>query len=63
MLVVESQGPGTEPIERPKDFVMGWIKSWAQAAATAGPSNRITLLRDADGDGAPEIRRPCSSTT
>jgi glucose/arabinose dehydrogenase len=53
VLVVESNGPGTEPF-RPKDFVQGKVKARGGAAAKGG--NRITLLRDADGDGRPELR-------
>nr|WP_242482033.1 sorbosone dehydrogenase family protein [Paracraurococcus ruber] len=61
VLVVESKAPGTEPTRRPKDIVQGWIKSFATTSqgpgqAGGGRSNRITLLRDADGDGVPEVR-------
>ncbi len=50
VLVVETNGPA-EPGSRPKDIIMGWVQSFAGAAAKGG--NRITLLRDADGDGKP----------
>ena len=53
ILVVESNSPGTEPF-RPKDFIAGKVKARAGAAAKGG--NRITLLREADGDGNPELR-------
>src|SRR5882762_4078838 len=55
ILVVESNSPGTEPY-RPKDFIAGKVKARAGAAAKGG--NRITLLRDADGNGngKPELR-------
>ncbi len=53
MLVVETNGPGTEPF-RPKDFIAGKVK--ARAGADAKGGNRITLLRDADSDGKPELR-------
>ncbi|MDO9707740.1 PQQ-dependent sugar dehydrogenase [Paracraurococcus lichenis] len=63
VLVVESKAPGTEPIQRPKDVIQGYIKSFAStsqgstpAQAGGGEGNRITLLRDADGDGTPEVR-------
>ncbi|MBZ9935673.1 sorbosone dehydrogenase family protein [Mesorhizobium sp. BR1-1-16] len=56
VLVIESKAPGTEPVKRPKDIVMSWIESWVTSGGDAGPSNRITLLRDADGDGKPETR-------
>ena len=47
---------GRSPIKRPKDIVMGWIESWATSGGDTGPSNRITLLRDANGDGVPETQ-------
>ena len=53
ILVVESNSPGTEPF-RPKDYIQGKVKARAGAAAKGG--NRITLLRDADGDGVPELK-------
>ncbi len=53
ILVVESNGPGTKPF-RPKDYVQGKVKAVGGAAAKGG--NRITLLRDANGDGVPELR-------
>jgi len=56
VLAVESKGPGTEPAHRPKDLVMGWIQSLSTGGGGDQPSNRITLLRDADGDGVPEVK-------
>jgi len=56
VLVVESKAPGTDPIKRPKDLVMGWIESMVTSGGDSGPSNRITLLRDTDGDGKPETQ-------
>jgi len=53
VLVVESNGPG-EPVTRPKTLIMGMIMGSAGAAAPS--ADRITLLRDADGDGVPETR-------
>lgn len=53
ILVVESNGPGSVPF-RPKDFVQGKVKARGGAAAKGG--NRITLLRDSDGDGRPELQ-------
>ena len=53
ILVVESNSPGTKPF-RPKDYIQGKVKARAGAAAKGG--NRITLLRDADGDGKPELQ-------
>jgi glucose/arabinose dehydrogenase len=55
VLVAETNGP-----ERPADGtgIAGWVMKQVQKRAGAGtPSaNRITLLRDADGDGRPEAR-------
>src|SRR6201999_4088609 len=45
-----------DPIHRPKDMVMGWVESWVTSGGDSGPANRITLLRDADGDGKPETQ-------
>ena len=56
VLAVESKGPGTESVRRPKDLVMGWIQSLSSGGGGDQPSNRITLLRDADGDGVPEVK-------
>ena len=53
ILVVEGNGPGTQPY-RPKDYISGKIKARAGAGAHGG--NRITLLRDADGDGVAEVK-------
>jgi glucose/arabinose dehydrogenase len=55
ILVVESKPPGVEPIRRPKSIVTGWIESLVTGGGEQ-PSNRITLLRDADADGKPETR-------
>jgi glucose/arabinose dehydrogenase len=56
ILVVESKSPNVQPIRRPKDIVTGWIESWVTSGAHTGESNRITLLRDANGDGKPQTR-------
>jgi glucose/arabinose dehydrogenase len=57
VLVAESSAP-----ERPEDGkgVKGWVmKKLMKDAGSATPSaNRITLLRDADGDGVAEQRTP-----
>ncbi|HEX4695203.1 sorbosone dehydrogenase family protein [Sphingomonas sp.] len=53
VLAVEPKGPD-RPILRPKDFVVGWIEGFGHSKVEGG--NRITLLRDADGDGKPELR-------
>ena len=53
VLVVEANGPPS-PAYRPKEIIMGFVQGLAGAGAKGG--NRITLLRDADGDGRPELR-------
>ena len=53
VLVVESNGP-TAPVYRPKEIVMGLVMG--AAGSKEATANRITLLRDADGDGKAEIR-------
>jgi glucose/arabinose dehydrogenase len=64
ILVVETQRTATEPVQRPKDPIRDFIMSMAHggggatetSGASVGPPQRITLLRDADGDGKPELR-------
>jgi hypothetical protein len=53
VLVIESNGPKA-PIFRPKDLITGWVQTFA--GAKAKDANRITLLRDTNGDGVPELR-------
>jgi glucose/arabinose dehydrogenase len=53
VLVVEANGPKA-PIFRPKDIITGWVQWFAGAKGEGG--NRITLLRDRNGDGVPEVR-------
>lgn len=55
VLVVEANGPG-EPVHRPKTVVMDWIEASVGAGSSAKSADRITLLRDSDGDGVPEQR-------
>lgn len=53
VLVAESDAPA-EPIKRPKDLVMLLAMDHAKAGVT--PPNRISLLRDRDGDGRADSR-------
>ncbi|HEX4157418.1 MAG TPA: sorbosone dehydrogenase family protein [Rhizomicrobium sp.] len=53
VLVVESNGPKA-PVYRPKDYIEAKVKAIAGSAGTGG--NRISLLRDVNGDGRPDIR-------
>jgi glucose/arabinose dehydrogenase len=49
VLVVESNGPGTEPVTTPKQLIAGMVKNQSGKGAKGG--NRITLLRKAGGGG------------
>ena len=51
-----SKSPNVQPIQRPKDIVMGLVESWVTSGGETGESNRITLLRDENGDGKPKTR-------
>ncbi len=59
VLVIQSKAPPAAAPKRPKDIVMAWVESLATSAASEGndkPSNKITLLRDTNGDGIPDLR-------
>ena len=57
ILVVESRKEGAEPVTRPKSIIVGLVMSKAHGdKGKPPPSNRVTLLRDADGDGTPELK-------
>ncbi|MEJ8814387.1 sorbosone dehydrogenase family protein [Variovorax ureilyticus] len=49
VLVVESNGPGTEPVTTPKQLIAGMVKNRSGKGAKGG--NRITLLRKTAGTG------------
>lgn len=53
ILVAEGRGGGA-PALRPKDFIAGIIKARGTTSVKSG--NRLTLLRDKDGDGVYEER-------
>lgn len=53
VLVAEGRGGGA-PALRPKDVIAGFIKKQGNTQVEGG--DRITLLRDADGDGRAELR-------
>ncbi|MED5547078.1 MAG: sorbosone dehydrogenase family protein [Pseudomonadota bacterium] len=53
ILVAEGSG-GHAPKLRPKDIIAGYIKAKGKTSVEGG--NRLTLLRDADGDGTYEAR-------
>ncbi len=54
VLVAETNGPGFEKPKGIRDYIMGLVMK--QAGAAAPSAQRITLLRDADGDGVAETR-------
>ena len=54
VLVVESGGPGLDPITRPKDIMYKLVMSSSHSAVK--PANDLLLLRDTDGDGKAEQR-------
>lgn len=53
ILVAEGRG-GHAPKLKPKDVIAGYIKAKGTTSVPGG--NRLTLLRDADGDGSYELR-------
>jgi glucose/arabinose dehydrogenase len=52
ILVAEGRG-GSAPNLKPKDVIAGYIKAKGTSSVKGG--NRLTLLRDADGDGVYEL--------
>jgi glucose/arabinose dehydrogenase len=54
ILVAEGSGGGDAPALRPKDFIANYIKKQGKSSVKGG--NRLTLLRDGDGDGSYETR-------
>ena len=57
VLAVQAKSPPVEPIKRPKDPIVGFVKNKA-TSFPGGPkaASRITLIRDANGDGKPELQ-------
>jgi glucose/arabinose dehydrogenase len=53
ILVAEGSGGGA-PALRPKDLIANYVKKQGKSSVKGG--DRLTLLRDADGDGAYETR-------
>ncbi len=53
ILVAEGSG-GNEPTLRPKDLIAGFIKAKGKSPVKGG--NRITLVRDANGDGQIDLQ-------
>ena len=56
VLVVQSKAPPGKPLNRPKDFIRGWIMSLASGGGGGKETNLITLLRDTNRDGVVDER-------
>ncbi len=54
ILVAEGKGGGDTPVMRPKDIIAGYFKKKGNSSIKGG--DRLTLLRDANGDGVYEGR-------
>src|SRR3546814_12780062 len=54
ILVAEGKGGAQAPAMRPTDFVASYLKE--QGTSTAKRGDRLTLLRDSNGDGIYEVR-------
>ena len=55
ILAVQGDSPGTEPVYRPKQFAFVYVRQGADRAPGGKAASRITLIRDANGDGVPEL--------
>jgi glucose/arabinose dehydrogenase len=56
ILAVQAKGPPPEPVKRPKDPIVAKVKNTATSfPGSPKAASRITLIRDADGDGKPEL--------
>jgi glucose/arabinose dehydrogenase len=56
VLVVQSLKEAKEPIDRLKNPFFDLVFGFAHSSSQNGPTNRIVLLRDANGDGVPEMK-------
>ncbi len=56
ILVVQALKEAKEPVDRLKNPFFDLIFASTHKSSTKGPTNRITLLRDADGNGVPELQ-------
>ena len=56
ILVVQALKEAKEPVERVKNPFFDFIFGMAHGSSTGGPSNRVILLRDSNGDGVPELK-------
>ena len=53
VLIAETGQPGPAPVNRPKEFIMGWLEK--KSHTSSKPGQRITLVR-MDASGAPILR-------
>src|SRR5205085_902910 len=59
VLVAETNAPPPDPAHRDRSIKGFFFRLFQKRAGSGVPSpNRITLLRDADGDGVAEVRTP-----
>lgn len=57
VLVVQSKAPPGKPLDRPKDYIRGWIMDMAAGGGgDEQETNLITLLRDTNRDGEVDER-------
>ena len=57
ILAVQAKSPPAEPVKRPKDPIVGIVKNTATSyPGGVKAASRITLIRDANGDGVPELQ-------
>jgi glucose/arabinose dehydrogenase len=56
ILVVQALKNAKEPVDRVKNPFFDFIFGMAHGSSTGGPTNQISLLRDANGDGVPELK-------
>ncbi|WP_099865817.1 PQQ-dependent sugar dehydrogenase [Pararhizobium haloflavum] len=58
VIVIQSRAPAGKPLDRPKDYIRGWIMSIAHGGGGGAQpeSNIATLLRDTDRDGTVDER-------
>jgi glucose/arabinose dehydrogenase len=56
ILAVLALKESKEPVERLKNPFFDLIFGFAHSASQVGPTNRIVLLRDSNGDGKPELQ-------
>ena len=58
ILAVQAKSPPPEPVKRPKDPIVAFVKNKATSYPGGTKSaSRITLIRDANGDGTPELQQ------